>query len=77
MDKYKLLTDGKAAFNEILRCSAAARYCIEVNVFIWRDDAIGNTLARALLDAADRGVQVRISKDRFGGVFERAEEGGS
>jgi len=76
MDKYRLLTDGRDAFDEILRCCAAARHCIEVNMFIWRDDAIGNTLAQALLEAADRGVRVRISKDRFGGAFERAEEGG-
>jgi phosphatidylserine/phosphatidylglycerophosphate/cardiolipin synthase-like enzyme len=30
MDKYRLLTDGRDAFDEILRCCAAARHCIEV-----------------------------------------------
>jgi cardiolipin synthase len=76
MEKYNLLTDGRAAFNEILRLCALARSSIQVNMFLWRDDETGNALARALLHAADRGVQVLISKDRFGGSYERAEESG-
>lgn len=45
-----------------------------MNMFIWRDDAIGNRIATALLAAADRGVQVDISVDRYGVVLEKAEE---
>ena len=69
-----LLVDGKAAFPEILRCIAAAQRSVRVNMFIWRDDAIGNRIAAALLEAADRGVQVDISVDRYGVVLEKAEE---
>ena len=69
-----LLVDGKAAFPEILRCIAAVQRSVRVNMFIWRDDAIGNRIAAALLEAADRGVQVDISVDRYGVVLEKAEE---
>ena len=69
-----LLVDGKAAFPEILRCIAAAQRSVRVNMFIWRDDEIGNRIAAALLEAADRGVQVDISVDRYGVVLEKAEE---
>lgn len=76
MENCALLAGGDAAFGEILRRCALARRSIEINMFIWRDDGAGNALARALLDAADRGVRVRVVKDRFGGAFERAEERG-
>ena len=66
---FTLLIDGENAFPEILRCIAAAQKSIYVNMFIWRDDNIGNTVARALLAAAERGVQVEISVDRYGVVW--------
>ena len=43
-------------------------------MFIWRDDAIGNRLAHALLQAADRGVHITISVDRVGMILELCEE---
>ena len=70
----QLLIDGAAAFPEILRCIESARRSIRINMFIWRDDAIGNRVAQAVLDAADRGVTVEISVDRYGVVLEKAEE---
>ena len=72
--KITLLVDGREAFPEILRCIAQARESIRINMFIWRDDAIGNRIAQAVLDAAERGVQVDISVDRYGVVLEKAEE---
>ena len=72
--KISLLTDGKEAFPEILRCIAAAQRTICVNMFIWRDDEIGNRVAAAILAAAERGVQVELSVDRYGVVLEKAEE---
>ena len=71
-----LLVDGAAAFDEILRCIDAAHSSILINMFIWRDDNIGNKLARAILQAADRGVHVTISIDRVGMILERCEESG-
>ena len=51
-----------------------ARESIYINMFIWRDDVIGNTIARELLEAADRGVKVEIVKDRYGILCEYSEE---
>ena len=69
-----LLVDGTAAFDEILRCINAAHTSIVINMFIWRDDVIGNRLASAVLNAAQRGVHVTISIDRVGMVLEMCEE---
>lgn len=41
--------------------------------FEWRDDETGQSLARALLGAADRGVAVTIFKDRVGRHYEHLE----
>ena len=72
--QFSLLIDGKEAFPEILRCIDAAKKSIFVNMFIWRDDEIGNRVAAAVLAAAERGVQVVLSVDRYGVVLEKAEE---
>ena len=75
-DGVTLMTNGAAAFAEILQCIREARHAIEINMFIWRDDVIGNEMARAVLAAADRGVHVRISADRYSVPLEYAEESG-
>lgn len=41
----------------------AARRSIEIHMFVWRNDAIGNEIGEAVLEAAERGVAVRIIKD--------------
>ncbi len=69
-----LLCDGQEAFPEIISCIRNAERSIEINMFIWRDDEIGKTMARELLQAADRGVSVNITKDRYGIACEYCEE---
>ena len=69
-----LLVNGKAAFPEIIRCIEQAKTSIEINMFIWRDDNIGNRMAEAVLAAANRGVKVFLSIDRYGVVLEKCEE---
>ena len=56
-----VLIDGHAAFDRIINCIDAAKYSIVINVFIWRDDPTGNRVGRALLAAADRGVEIEAS----------------
>ena len=73
-DTVILLRDGAEAFPEILSCIRAAEQSIEVNMFIWRDDQIGRRVAEELLKAADRGVRIRIVKDRYGVICEYCEE---
>ena len=69
-----LLVDGRRAFPEIIECIRQARRSVEINMFIWRDDSIGNRVAQAVLDAADGGARVHISVDRYGVVLEKCEE---
>jgi len=74
MKAPELLIGGASAFDEILRLIGSARSTIVINMFIWRADSIGCAVAGALLDAADRGVKVEISVDRYGFVLEKCEE---
>lgn len=71
---FKLLVDGKEAFPEIIRSINEATSSILVNMFIWRDDEIGNRIAKSILDAANRGVKVKLSIDRYGVILEKSEE---
>ncbi len=43
-------------------------------MFIWRDDVIGNIIAKEILDAANRGIKITIIKDRYGFILEEGEE---
>ena len=69
-----LLVNGTEAFPEILNCIEKAQKSIEINMFIWRGDNIGKTVAQAVLNAAEREVKVFISVDRYGLVLEKCEE---
>ena len=69
-DRYRLLADGHSAHVRILERIASAQANIEVRAFVWRDDDTGRAVARALLDAADRGVNVVIRKDRVAASYE-------
>ena len=73
-EKRYLLEDGKNAFPEIVRQIRLAKHKIFVHMFIWREDRIGTEMAEELLKAADRGVSIIIEKDRYGLIFEYAEE---
>ena len=73
-DTITLLVNGETAFPEIIRCIECAKSSVEINMFIWRDDRIGNRIANAILTAADQGVKVYLSVDRYGVVLEKSEE---
>lgn len=51
----------------------SARRAIEIHMFVWRNDAIGNEIGEAVLEAAERGVAVRIIKDVGAFMYERIE----
>lgn len=70
----RLYNSGKEAFPAIIEAIGGARKSLDINMFIWRDDEIGNRVAEAVLAAAERGVRVTISVDRYGVVLEKAEE---
>jgi len=71
--RFQLMAGGEAAFARILERIDGAERSIVVRCFEWRDDETGQMLARALLQAADRGVEVKILKDRVGMAYEHLE----
>ena len=58
-----LLNDGATALDWRLRAIDSATESIEFQTFLWTVDTVGQAIERHLLDAADRGVRVRILMD--------------
>jgi cardiolipin synthase A/B len=71
--KVRLLEDGGAFFDRLFVCIEGARRSIAMRCFTWRDDETGEMLARALINAADRGVRVTVLKDLVGATYEYSE----
>ena len=69
-----LLVDGKHAFPSIIESIDNAKKSIVINMFIWRDDKIGNIMLAHVKNALDRGVLVTIDKDLYGEALEKSEE---
>ena len=63
----------QATFHAVLQGIREARESIEIHMFVWRNDDIGNEVGRAVLDAAERGVKVTIIKDLGAFMYERIE----
>jgi cardiolipin synthase len=70
LSALELLVDGGEAFDRILSAIDTAEETIYVQTYIWKDDTIGHQVASKLKQAADRGVEVTVSKDVLGTVFE-------
>lgn len=66
----RLYVDGEEAFDRLSKLFRRARHAILIRMFIWKDDHTGRSVAQQLLDAADRGVRVHITKDVTGDMFE-------
>jgi len=60
---FDLITSGRTAFEARYAFAHLAERTIDAQYFLWADDATGRNLLRALLDAADRGVRVRLLVD--------------
>jgi len=60
---FRLVSDGLEAFAIRSRSALAAGRSIDVQTYIWHDDGTGMYLAYRLLEAADRGVKVRLLVD--------------
>src|SRR5690606_37105031 len=57
------LTRGSDAFAARALMAQAAERSIDIQNYIWHDDMAGTLLFNALVDAADRGVRVRLLLD--------------
>lgn len=70
----QLLVNGETAFQVILNHIDQAKTSIQIRMFVWRDDTIGNLVLRHLFEASQRGVQITIWKDRYAEILEKGEE---
>jgi cardiolipin synthase len=81
-NKVVLLHDGPATYGAMFAAIAAARDHINLETYIFEDDEIGRQFADLLLAQRQRGVQVNLIHDSFGGIatpaafFDRLREGG-
>ena len=66
-DRYEVLRNGKEVFPPMLAAIAAAKQRISFESFIYEDGEVGDQFTAALVDAARRGVTIRIVLDAFGG----------
>ncbi len=62
----QLLPDGASFFPVLLDQIASARHHLHIEFYIWNNDSTGIQVRDALVEAARRGVQVRVLVDEIG-----------
>ena len=60
---FRLLSDGTEAFVVRMQSARLATRSLDVQTYIWHADLTGAYLGQVLLDAADRGVRIRVLVD--------------
>lgn len=63
---FRLLYKGREVFDQMFQHIAQAEHYVLVQFYIIRDDGVGNELKESLLNAARRGVKVRLLYDAIG-----------
>lgn len=72
MRDLKFLFDSEAYYEHLLKAIANARHHVHFQTFVWREDATGDLFLLALVDAAKRGVKVRLLVDEIGSMKTRS-----
>jgi cardiolipin synthase len=62
----RLLKTGQAFFPALIECIDAAKHDVSLETYIFCDDAAGRAVSTALMNAARRGVHVRVITDGIG-----------
>ena len=62
---FSVLDTGQEFFAEVAALSDAAEQAIDAQYFVWQRDTAGRLLAARLLEAAERGVRVRLLLDDY------------
>ena len=65
-NRLRLLENGEAFFPRVFEAIRAAREEVLIETFILFDDKVGRQLREVLIEAASRGVQVRLTVDGYG-----------
>jgi len=63
-----LLENGAEFFPALIAAIGSAQVSVHLETYIFNDDSSGRRVARALADAAARGVRVRVVVDGFGTI---------
>jgi cardiolipin synthase len=63
------LAGGDEAYPAMLQAIRHARHCIAMQSYIFDNDQIGQEMAQALIEAHQRGVQVRVLIDAIGSKY--------
>lgn len=61
-------------FPRVIRLIMRAKHTIFIQMFIWKDDPIGQRVVQAIIFAADQGVFVEIEKEAVGDLFEHHQD---
>jgi len=72
---FRLIPNGVACFHARMEMAALAEKALDVQYFVIQSDDTGRLFIEGLLDAADRGVRVRILLDDSNAVGRDAEIG--
>src|SRR5260370_33234038 len=75
MSGFRLIASGVACFRARMEMAALAEKTLDVQYFAIQSDDTGRLFIESLLDAADRGVRVRILVDDSNAVGRDAEIG--
>jgi cardiolipin synthase len=68
-NRAEILNNGDAIFPAMNRAIREARSTVNLESYIFKDDRAGAIIAEALMDAARRGVEVRVLVDGTGSKF--------
>ncbi len=70
-NQVSILKSGDQTYAAMLKAIAQAQHYIALQSYIFDHDAIGTQIAQALIDAKNRGVQVRVLIDAVGAKYSR------
>ena len=64
-------TFGQDLYDDMLAAIEGAKKQVLLETYIWKGDAVGQRFKKAIIDAADRGVEVRVIYDQFANIVVR------
>lgn len=73
-NRVELLRNGDEIFPAMTNAIRAAKESVDLETYIYADDDAGRQFADAMIDAAKRGVEVRLLVDAFGGKLGSLEQ---
>jgi cardiolipin synthase len=66
MEKFKILSEPKKIYKEMLEDISSAKECIFLETYIYDNDSIGKKFREALIKKAEQGVVIKVLIDALG-----------